>query len=73
MRIVLVVFQLISAVALVVAVLLHSAKGEGLGSIGGQARIFGSQKALEAGLNKITWILAGIFLLISAILGLWVS
>ena len=32
----------------------HSAKGEGLGAIGGQAKIFGSQKGVEAGLNRLT-------------------
>lgn len=71
MRTILIVFQFISALGLIVAVLLHTAKGEGLGAIGGQARLFSSQKALEAGLNKITAILAGIFLLLSLILGIW--
>ena len=69
MRNILLVFQFSSAVALVVAVLLHAAKGEGMGSIGGTARIFASQKGLEEGLNKVTTILGAIFLVTSAFLG----
>jgi len=57
--------QLTSAILLIAAILLHSAKGEGLGGIGGQARIFGSQKGLEEGLDKITYACAGIFLVVS--------
>lgn len=48
------IFQVTFSVALVIAVMLHSAKGEGLGAIGAQARVFGSQKGVEAGLNKLT-------------------
>ncbi len=61
--------QFSSAVALIVTVLLHSAKGEGLGGIGVQARVFATQKGLEEGLNKITTILAAVFLITSALLG----
>ena len=36
-----------SSVFLVIGVLLHSAKGEGLGGIGGSAHVFSSQKGLK--------------------------
>ena len=62
MKVILLVIEFITALGLIVAVLLHSAKGEGLGGIGGQARIFGSQKGMEAGLNKLTMILAVVFM-----------
>ncbi|MFH1710244.1 MAG: preprotein translocase subunit SecG [bacterium] len=62
--------QIISAIFLIVAVLLHSAKGEGLGGIGGQARIFGTQKGLEEGLDKITFACASLFMLVSLVLTL---
>jgi len=68
MRSSLLFLQLLSAIALVATVLLHSAKGEGLGGIGGQARIFGMQKGLEEGLNKITAFCAVAFMSISIIL-----
>lgn len=58
--------QFTLSIALVVGVLLHSAKGEGLAGIGGQAHIFGSQKGVEAGLNRVTAI-AGILWFVVAI------
>ncbi|MFC1511073.1 preprotein translocase subunit SecG [Candidatus Margulisiibacteriota bacterium] len=57
--------QLVAAITLIVAVLLHAAKGEGLGGIGGSARIFGSPKGMEKGLDRITWTCAILFLSIS--------
>jgi len=62
--------QLLSAVLLIAAVLLHSAKGEGLGGIGGQAKIFGTQKGLEEGLDKITYACASVFMLVSLVISL---
>lgn len=62
MKTFLLVIQLISALALIILVLLHSAKGEGLGSIGNSARMFATQKGLEDGLNRITAVAAVAFL-----------
>ena len=62
--------QFISGIALILLVLLHSAKGEGLGSIGSQARVFASQKGLEGGLNKLTGLFATIFIVSSLLLGM---
>lgn len=47
---------------------MHSAKGEGLAGIGGQAKMFNSQKGLESGLTKFTGILCAIFLALALIL-----
>lgn len=47
-------FELFLSLALVVAVLVHPAKGMGLGSMGGSAQLFGSQKGAETGLNRLT-------------------
>lgn len=52
------VLQLVLSVLLIIAVMLHSAKGEGIGAIGGQAKIFGSQKGVEAGLNRFATIIS---------------
>jgi preprotein translocase subunit SecG len=62
--------QIASAILLIAAVLLHSAKGEGLGGIGGQAKLFGTQKGLEEGLDKITYITAGTFIFVSFLLSI---
>jgi preprotein translocase subunit SecG len=68
MRGLLLVVQFLSALLLIVAVLLHTAKGEGLGGIGGSAKLFGSPKGMEEGLDRLTWGLAIVFMGISVIL-----
>jgi preprotein translocase subunit SecG len=50
--------QTVLSLLLIVAVMLHSAKGEGIGAIGGQTKIFGSQKGVEAGLNRFATVIA---------------
>ena len=70
MKTFLLLVQIFSALALIVAVLLHSAKGEGLGGIGGAAKMFGSPKGLEEGLDKLTWTLAITFLSVSLLLAI---
>jgi len=52
----------ISAASLIVLVLLHSPKGDGLGSFSGQAQLFTSTKSAETTLNRVTWVLAVIFM-----------
>jgi len=58
----------VSAALLVVVVLLHSPKGDGLGGIGGQAQLFSSVKTAEATLNRITWALSIIFIGLTVVL-----
>lgn len=70
MRGLLLIIQFLSALFLIIAVLLHSAKGEGLGGIGGSAKLFGTPKGMEEGLDRITWGLAIVFMVISVILGI---
>ncbi|MGF1538495.1 MAG: preprotein translocase subunit SecG [Elainellaceae cyanobacterium] len=52
----------VSAIGLIILVLLHSPKGDGLGGIGGQAQLFTSTKSAETTLNRVTWTLATLFL-----------
>ena len=61
--------QILSAFFLVILILLHSPKGDGIAGIGGASHIFSSQKCAEKGLNKITAIFAGIFILCTFLLG----
>jgi len=61
--------QIISSVLLIILILLHSPKGEGIAGMGGASQIFASQKSAEKGLNKITAIIAGIFILCTFLLG----
>jgi preprotein translocase subunit SecG len=58
----------LSALGLIVLVLLHSPKGDGLGGIGGQAQLFTSTKSAETTLNRVTWALTVIFMGMTIIL-----
>lgn len=53
--------QVISAILLIVLVLIHSPKGDGIAGIGGSAHLFTSQKGAEKNLNKITTVVTVIF------------
>ncbi|OLP18658.1 preprotein translocase subunit SecG [Leptolyngbya sp. 'hensonii'] len=57
-----------SALGLIILVLLHSPKGDGIGGIGGQAQLFTSTRSAETNLNRITWILAVLFIGLTIIL-----
>lgn len=62
------IIWLISASLLILLVLLHSPKGDGLGGIGGQAQLFSSTKSAEATLNRVTWILSLTFISLTVVL-----
>lgn len=53
--------QIVSALLLIVLVLMHSPKGDGIAGIGNAAQMFASQKSAEKGLNKLTFIVATVF------------
>ena len=61
--------QVVSAVLLIGLVLIHSPKGDGLAGIGGAAQMFSSQKGAEKNLNKLTTIVAVVFVVCVFLLG----
>jgi preprotein translocase subunit SecG len=64
----------ISAVGVIILVLLHSPKGDGIGGIGGQAQLFTSTKSAETALNRVTWTLSVIFIGLTIVLSAgWLS
>lgn len=64
----------ISALGLIILVLLHSPKGDGIGGIGGQAQLFTSAKSAETALNRVTWTLAILFIGLTIVLSAgWLS
>jgi preprotein translocase subunit SecG len=64
----------LSALGVIVLVLLHSPKGDGIGGIGGQAQLFTSTKSAETALNRVTWALAVIFIGLTIVLSAgWLS
>ncbi|MGK7891286.1 MAG: preprotein translocase subunit SecG [Leptolyngbyaceae cyanobacterium] len=58
----------VAAIGLIVLVLLHSPKGDGLGGLGGQAQLFTSTKSAETTLNRLTWTLTVVFLGLTLVL-----
>jgi preprotein translocase subunit SecG len=58
----------VSALGVIVLVLLHSPKGDGIGGIGGQAQLFTSTKSAETALNRITWVFSVIFIGLTVVL-----
>lgn len=58
----------IVAICLVILILLHSPKSDGLGGFSGQAQLFSSTKSAETTLNRITWFLTAAFLGLTVVL-----
>ncbi|WP_066376401.1 MULTISPECIES: preprotein translocase subunit SecG [unclassified Anabaena] len=58
----------IAAIGMIVLVLLHSPKGDGIGAIGGQAQLFSSTKSAENTLNRVTWALTVVFMGLTVVL-----
>ena len=63
------IIQVLSAVLLIVLILSHSPKGDGIAAIGGASQMFSSQKSAEKGLNKLTAIVAAVFVVCTFLLG----
>lgn len=63
------IIEIISAFLLILLILLHSPKGDGLANIGGTSQLFSSQKNAESGLNKLTMYIAIIFFISAFITG----
>ena len=55
------IIMVVSAILMTVLILMHSPKGDGIAGIGSAAQMFTSQKSAEKGLNKLTGIVALIF------------
>ena len=63
------ILMVLSALLVIVLVLMHSPKGDGIAGIGNAAQMFSSQKSAEKGLNKLTGIVALIFVICVFVLG----
>ena len=64
-----------SGIILILLVLLHSPKGDGMGGIAASgSSMFNSASSAEASLNKVTWIFLILFLSLAIILSAgWIS
>ena len=61
--------QFVTALLLILLVLMHSPKGDGIGGMGGTSHLFSSQKSAEAGFNKLTLYITVIFVVCTFLLG----
>jgi preprotein translocase subunit SecG len=66
---------MLSGVLLIVSVLLHSPKGDGMGGLASSGgSMFTSARSAEATLNRITWTLLALFLGLAVVLsGGWLG
>lgn len=66
---------MLSGILLVISILLHSPKGDGLGGlVSGGSGMFTSARSAEATLNRISWTLMALFLSLAVILSAgWVG
>ena len=63
------ILQQLSAVLLIIAVMLHSAKADGIAGIGGQANVYGNaQKEMEKALDQFTLVTAVFFIVFSLLI-----
>jgi preprotein translocase subunit SecG len=61
---------MLSGVLLIITVLLHSPKGDGMGGLAASGgSMFTSARSAEATLNRITWTLLAVFLGLAVLLG----
>ncbi len=68
------IIWVLSATFLIILVMLHSPKGDGIGGIGGQAQLFTSTKSAEKTLNRVTWVLSLLFMSLTVVLsGGWLA
>lgn len=63
------IIQIVSAILLIILILLHSPKGDGIAGIGGASQLFSSQKSAESGLNKLTGYISAVFIICTFLLG----
>lgn len=68
---ILVVAHIVVALALIGIILLQGPKGEGLGAIGGSARMFHGPRPRETLMTRVTTGTALLFVLIGGLLAFW--
>jgi preprotein translocase subunit SecG len=66
---------MLTGILLIISILLHSPKGDGLGGlVSGGSGMFTSARSAEATLNRISWTLMALFLSLAVILSAgWVG
>nr|ALL97224.1 preprotein translocase SecG subunit [Pyropia endiviifolia] len=63
-------FWYVSTIMLVLTILIHNPKSEGLGSVGAQNQFFSNTRSTENTLNKVTWLFLISFLVLTTIIAI---
>lgn len=66
---ILLIAQAILGLFMILLVLLHAPKGEGMGGIGGTATLFTGRRGAEGGLDRLTWGTFLVFLILCVLSG----
>jgi preprotein translocase subunit SecG len=67
--VILLILEAVLGLFMVGLILIHAPKGEGMGGIGTGATMFSGKRGAEAGLDKLTWGVAGSFMFVCMLLG----
>lgn len=67
--VILLILEAVLGLFMVALILIHAPKGEGMGGIGTGATMFSGKRGAEAGLDRLTWSVAGLFMLVCMVLG----
>ena len=67
--VILLIVEALLGLAMIVLILIHQPKGEGMGGIGTGATLFTGKRGAEAGLDRLTWGVAFSFMTVCLILG----
>lgn len=67
--VILLILEALLGLFMVALILLHSPKGEGMGGIGAGATVFTQKRGAEQGLDNLTWVISGSFMLVCFLLG----
>lgn len=67
--IILLVAEAVLGLFMVVLILLHAPKGEGMGGIGAGATMFSAKRGAEGGLDRLTWMVVMAFMAVCMVLG----
>jgi preprotein translocase subunit SecG len=63
------ILEALLGITMMLLVLLHAPKGDGMGGIGGSATLFSGKRGAESGLDNMTWTAAGLFVFVCFLLG----
>jgi preprotein translocase subunit SecG len=65
----LLVLEAILGILMIVLVLVHAPKGDGMAGIGNAATLFTGKRGAEAGLDRLTWFIFFSFMAVCTVLG----